>query len=111
MVLSPIHTVIIILMVTIGTMFTRFLPFILFRKAGSNKGYIDYLGTVLPYSAIGLLVVYCLKDVDLTGPTRGIPEGIAILIIAGLHYWKENPLVSIGVGTAVYMLLIQTVFA
>jgi branched-subunit amino acid transport protein AzlD len=110
MTLTPIQTFIIICMVTIGTIITRFLPFILFQDTKSNHSYISYLGKVLPYSAIGLLVVYCLKDVSFKSYPYGIPEAIAIICIAVLHYWKGNTLLSIGAGTVLYMVLVQTVF-
>ncbi|HHU31942.1 MAG: branched-chain amino acid transporter permease [Zhaonellaceae bacterium] len=110
MTLTPFETLIIICMVTLGTMLTRFLPFLLFKGTKSKNSYIGYLGQVLPYSVIGLLVVYCLKDVSFTNPPYGLPEAIAILCITILHYWKENTLLSIGVGTVIYMFLVQTVF-
>ena len=110
MTLTPVQTFVIICMVTIGTMITRFLPFILFQGAKLKDSYIDYLGQVLPYSVIGLLVVYCLKNVNFKSPAYWIPEAIAIICIIGLHYWKENSLLSIGVGTVIYMLLVQFVF-
>ena len=110
MTLTPVQTFIIILMVTLGTVITRFLPFILFSGNKGNHQYITYLGNVLPYSAIGLLVVYCLKGVHLTKSPFGLPEITAIICIAGLHRWKNNALLSIGAGTAIYMLLVQLVF-
>lgn len=60
-------------------------------------------------AAIGLLVVYCFKDVASSG-TYGIPEILSALLIIVLHKWKKNTLLSIGGGTALYMLLVQTVF-
>lgn len=111
MILTPAQTLVIILVVTLGTAITRFLPFILFSGQHRNHPYITYLGNVLPYSAIGLLVVYCLKEVNFTKSPFGIPEAIALLCIAGLHYWKNNALLSIGVGTVVYMFLVQKIFA
>lgn len=60
-------------------------------------------------AAIGLLVVYCFKDVASSG-TYGIPEILSVLLIIVLHKWKKNTLLSIGGGTALYMLLVQTVF-
>ncbi|MCM8711735.1 AzlD domain-containing protein [Clostridium sp. SYSU_GA19001] len=97
-------------MVTIGTMITRFLPFILFKDIKSNNSYINYLGQVLPFSAIGLLVVYCLKTVNFRSSAYWIPELIAILCIIVIHNWKENTLLSIGVGTVIYMVFVQFVF-
>jgi len=110
MTLSPSQTVIIILMVTLGTVITRFLPFILFSGRKDRHPYIKYLGDVLPCAVIGLLVVYCLKGVHITQSPFGAPEAAAIICIALLHFWKNNALLSIGVGTVAYMLLIQFVF-
>lgn len=110
MTLTATQTFIIVCMVTIGTMITRFLPFVLFKGTKSNNSYISYLGQVLPYSAIGLLVVYCLKSVSFKSSPYGIPEAIAIIFITVLHYWKGNTLLSIGGGTAIYMVLVQAVF-
>lgn len=110
MTLTPAQTLIILLMFAIGAIITRFLPFVLFKDNKSQNSYISYLGQVLPYSAIGMLVVYCLKGVNLKTSPFGIPEGIAIICIAVLHYWKESTLLSIGAGTAVYMVLVQYVF-
>jgi len=110
MTLTPAQTLIILLMFAIGVIITRFLPFVIFKGAKSQNSYIRYLGEVLPYSAIGMLVVYCLKDVNLKASPFGIPEGIAVICIALLHYWKENTLLSIGAGTVVYMILVQYVF-
>ncbi len=110
MTLTPMQTFIIICMVAIGTMITRFLPFIIFKGTNSTNSFINYLGQVLPYSAIGLLVVYCLKDVRFTGPSYALPEIIAIISIIILHNWKENALLSIGGGTIIYMILVQVVF-
>lgn len=110
MTLTPMQTLIIILMVVIGTMINRFLPFILFKNHNNDNTYINYLGEVLPYAAIGLLVIYCLKNVSFTNPSLWIPEAIAISCIIGLHYWKENTLLSIGAGTVIYMFLVQVVF-
>ena len=108
--LTPIQTLIIICMVALGTMITRFLPFILFQGDKANNSYVTYLGQVLPYAAIGLLVVYCLKGVSFKGFPYGIPEVISVVFIGGLHYWKENTLLSIGAGTVLYMVLVQVVF-
>lgn len=97
-------------MVTLGTVITRFLPFVLFYNNKGNNSHIAYFGKVLPYSVIGLLVVYCLKGVDFKSPANSVPETIAIISIILLHRWKRNALLSIGVGTAVYMFLVQMVF-
>lgn len=98
-----------ILAVVLGTMLTRFLPFLIFPENKTPPKSITYLGTVLPSAVIGLLVIYCLKDAVSTA-YHGIPELISIIFIVILHKWKKNTLLSIAGGTIVYMLLIQNVF-
>lgn len=93
----------------LGTMVTRFLPFLIFPEGKEPPKFIQYLGKVLPYAVIGLLVIYCLKDVPGSG-TYGIPEFLAIVFIVLLHRWKKSILLSIGGGTVFYMLLVQFVF-
>lgn len=97
-------------MVTLGTLLTRFLPFLLFPAGKPTPKYVQYLGTVLPSAVFGLLVVYCLKNVSLFSGTHAIPELIAILVVVALHVWKRQMLLSIAGGTVCYMLLVQTVF-
>lgn len=93
----------------LGTMVTRFLPFLIFPEGKEPPEFIQYLGKVLPYAVIGLLVIYCLKDVPGSG-TYGILEFLAIAFIVLLHRWKKSILLSIGGGTVFYMLLVQFVF-
>ena len=100
----------IVLAMVAGTLITRFLPFILFPAGKAKPRYLEYLGKTLPYAAMGLLVVYCLKGVDLLGPTHGLPEILAVAAVAALHCWKRNSLLSIGVGTIFYMFLVQIIF-
>lgn len=96
--------------VVLGTMFTRFLPFFLFPDNKPTPEYIKYLGRVLPYAAMGLLVVYCLKGVDFIEYPHGGAEILGVLTVALLHIWKRNLFLSISAGTVVYMVLAQTVF-
>ncbi|MDD2534135.1 MAG: branched-chain amino acid transporter permease [Eubacteriales bacterium] len=110
MILTIPQTIIIIAMVALGTLITRFLPFLLFRNQRGNHPYIQYIGKVLPFAAIGLLVIYCLKDVDFLSQTHAIPEILAIVSVVFLHSWKKSTLLSIGAGTAIYMVLVQFVF-
>lgn len=98
-----------IAVVVLGTMLTRFLPFLIFPEGKTPPTYITYLGTVLPYAVIGLLVVYCLKDAVFTS-FHSLPELIAIGFIIVIHKWKKNILLSIGTGTILYMFLVQTCF-
>ncbi len=97
-------------MVVLGTMLTRFLPFLLFPAGKPTPKYIQYLGKALPSAALGLLVVYCFKDVSILSGSHGLPELIAIGIVTILHLWKRQLLLSIAVGTVVYMLFVQFIF-
>ena len=92
------------------TMLTRFLPFLIFGEKGETPTVISYLGRVLPYAVMAMLVVYCLKGLDFTAPGSFVPELLCTALVAGLHVWKRNTLLSIGVGTVAYMLLVQLVF-
>lgn len=93
---------------SVVTILLRALPFVVFRK--KTPPYISYLGKVLPPAMIGLLVIYCLKDISLTARPFGIPELIAAACVVGVHAWKRNSLVSILTGTVIYMVLVQGVF-
>jgi branched-subunit amino acid transport protein AzlD len=99
-----------IAVVVLGTMTTRFLPFLLFPSNKPTPKYIQYLGKVLPAAALGLLVIYCFKDVSLLSGSHGIPELLSVGVVVGLHLWKRQMLLSIAGGTVCYMLLVQLVF-
>ena len=94
----------------LGTMLTRFLPFIAFGREKPAPKYVQYLGKALPGAALGLLVIYCVRNIDITSGDHGIPAFAAMLITAGLHIRKRKMLLSIAVGTAAYILLINFVF-
>ena len=91
----------------IVTLLIRFLPFLVFRREPPK--YISYLGRVLPSAIIGMLVIYCLKDITPTVHPFGIPELIAVACVAGVQVWKRNSLISILTGTVMYMVLVQLV--
>jgi len=101
---------IIIAMVGVGTMLTRFLPFLLFPAGKETPKYVQYIGKVLPGAVFSLLVVFCLKNVSLLTGSHGIPELLAIAVTVLLHLWKRQMLLSIAGGTVCYMLLVQLVF-
>lgn len=95
--------------VVLGTMTTRFLPFLLFPEGKQPPPFVRYLGTVLPAAVMGLLVIFCLKDAVFTS-WHGLPEILAILVVVLLHRWKKNIFLSIAGGTVLYMILVQQVF-
>lgn len=109
MTLSVQQSFIIILVIIFGTVLTRALPFIVFPSNKEIPRFMLYLGDVIPYAAIGMLIVYCLKGVSVVSAPYGIPEGIAVVAVVLLHLWKKNTLLSIGIGTVIYMLLVQRI--
>lgn len=96
--------------VTLGTVLTRALPFLLFPEKKVTPQYIKYLADILPYTIIGMLVIYCLKDISVIHAPHALPEILSIIIVTGLHIWKKNTLLSISGGALCYMLLVQYVF-
>ena len=108
--MPDLHSAALIAVMALVTMGLRFLPFLIFGENRKTPPIITYLGQVLPYAIMGMLVVYCLKDVTLTAAPFGIPQAIGCAVVAGLHIWKRNTLLSIGAGTVCYMLLVQLVF-
>ena len=108
--MNELHAMITIAIAALVTAALRFLPFLIFGENRKTPAMITYLGRVLPFAIMGMLVVYCLKDVTLTAMPFGIPEAIGCAAVAGLHIWKRNTLLSIGGGTVAYMLLVQLVF-
>lgn len=104
------YSVWIIVVATLVTMATRFLPFLVFGNGRKTPDIIVYLGKVLPYAIMGMLVVYCLKDATFLSAPYGIPELLGCAAVALLHIWKRNTLLSIGVGTVFYMVLVQLIF-
>lgn len=93
-----------------GTMLTRFLPFLIFSSKKPAPRFVQYLGKALPCAIFGMLVVYCLKDVDVISGSHGIPEAAAILVTVVLQKLTKKMLVSIAGGTFCYMILVQFVF-
>lgn len=104
------NSIIIILVVAVCTFITRAIPFIIFGGKKEVPKNVIYLGKVLPPAVITILIVYCLKSVDIYSGSRGIPEILSIIAVIILHIWKRSNLISIGAGTIIYMILIQKIF-
>ncbi len=105
--MNDYYTILIIITISLVTMLTRFLPFLIFNKQEKLPEIISYLGKVLPTAIMAMLVVYCLKDVKITVFPYGLKELIAVAVVAILHIYKRNTLLSITCGTICYMLLVQ----
>ena len=107
--MPDLHSAALVAVISLVTIGLRFLPFLIFRGRETPQ-FIDYLGRVLPYAIMGMLVVYCLRGTSIFEAPHGIPELIAAAIVVGLHVWKKNTLLSIIAGTVCYMVLVQVVF-
>ncbi len=106
--MNTLHSVLILVVVAAITILLRFLPFLLFGKGTPDP--ITYLGGVLPYAIMAMLVVYCLKNTTILSSPHGIPEAVSVALVVLIHKWKHSTLLSILVGTVTYMLLVQFLF-
>lgn len=103
------RTLMIILIVAICTFITRLFPFVIFNNKKELPKTVKYLGDILPMAVIAILVVYCLKDINFTSTASFLPSIIAVTAVIFMHVWKRNNLISIGVGTLLYMILVQII--
>ena len=110
--IDAFYTALIILVAAAVTFGTRLLAFVIFggRKGGEPPKWVTYLGQVLSPAVIALLIVYCLRSIDLFSGTHGLPELLCVTVCALLHLWKRNELLSIFGSTILYMVLVQVVF-
>ena len=108
--MTDIHALLMVVIMAGITFILRYLPFAVFPADKKTPAVITYLSNALPCAIMGMLVVYCLKDVSFVSGSFGIPEAIGCAAVALLHIWKRNTLLSIGAGTVLYMLLVQLVF-
>ncbi len=108
--ISVPHSIAIIAVVAVCTYITRAAAFWLFGGKRQVPGAVRYLGHVLPAAIIAILVIYCLRGIQPFSYPHGAPELIAVAVVAALHIWKRNNLLSIGLGTVFYMVLVQVVF-
>lgn len=105
-----LHSIGIIAVAAIVTLFIRAIPFVVFEGKREVPATVTYLGKVLPPAIMVILVIYCVKSINLFSGSHGIPELLSIAVVAGLHIWKKNTLLSIAVATVLYMVLVQVVF-
>jgi len=108
--MTDLHSMKLIAVIAMVTVALRFLPFLIFSGKRQTPAYVAYLGKVLPFAIMGMLVVYCLRNISFTSMPFGIPELLGCAVVVWLHLWKRNTLLSIAGGTVFYMLLVQTIF-
>lgn len=107
--MPDIHSVLLVAIMALVTISLRFLPFSIFRGR-ETPPFIAWLGKVLPYAIMSMLVVYCLRDISFSSFSEWLPELIATALVVLIHLWKGNTLLSIISGTVCYMLLVQLIF-
>lgn len=108
--LTTTQAVLSVIVMALITFITRALPFLLFDRGESPPKIVLYLGRLLPPAVIAMLIVYCLRNIDLLSGAHGLPELLSIAAVVLLHLWKRNNLLSIFGGTLLYMVLVQLVF-
>ena len=104
------HVILIIVVMGGATLATRILPVLIFGRGERVPDFILYLGKVIPYTAMGLLIVYCLRDVSILHGSHGLPELIALAAVTASYLWRRNTILSVIIGTVLYMFLVQMVF-
>lgn len=104
------HDILVVAVAAGVTAALRFLPFLIFREGKPLPQWLSHLGRVLPCAIMGMLVIYCLKSISFLSAPFGIPQLLGCAVVALLHIWKRNTLLSIGIGTLFYMILVQFVF-
>ena len=107
--MTDLHGIATVAVIALVTAALRFLPFLLLRSR-QTPAFIAYLGKVLPFAIMGMLVVYCLRHISFSAMPFGIPDVLACALVVAVHIWKRNTLLSILSGTVLYMILLQTLF-
>lgn len=104
------HAMIVIAVMGLAVLATRIVPVLIFGRGEKVPEFILYLGRVVPYTAMGLLIVYCLRDMPVLEAPHGLPELISLAAVTVTYLWKRNTIMSVVIGTALYMFLMQSVF-
>jgi len=104
------HAMIVIAVMGLAVLATRIVPVLIFGRGEKVPEFILYLGRVVPYTAMGLLIVYCLRDMPVLEAPHGLPEIISLAVVTGTYLWKRNTIMSVVIGTALYMFLVQSIF-
>ena len=108
--MDKFYAIAMIAVIALVTAALRFLPFFIFLGNRQTPKYVEYLGKVLPYAIMGMLVVYCLKGISFTALSNWVPYLVASAAVVLIHLWKRNTLLSIITGTVLYMVLVQLIF-
>ncbi len=108
--MPELRDLLIVAVVALVTALLRFFPFLIFNGNRKIPKTVEKLGRILPFAVMGMLVIYCLKDIRFTSLGGFLPALIASVIVGALYVWKRSTLLSIVSGTVCYMILVQVVF-
>lgn len=107
---ATIHSILLVLVMAVVSFLLRAFPFLVFSGKRETPKFVLYLGKVLPFAIIAMLVVYCVKDISFDAVSHFLPYIIAGAVVVLLHIWRRNTLLSILAGTLSYMALVQFIF-
>ncbi len=107
---ATIHSIALGLVMALVGFLLRAFPFLVFSGKRETPKFVLYLGKVLPFAIIAMLVIYCIKDISFDTVSHFLPYIIAGAVVVLLHIWRRNTLLSIIAGTLSYMALVQFVF-
>lgn len=96
------------ILLTVGglTLALRALPFLIFANRPMPLWLIR-LSKRIPVMILGLLVVYTLKDIKVVSAPFAIPEVCALALLIVVQLKGKNPLLSIFLSTALYVVLLR----
>lgn len=103
------QALLVLITLSLVTILLRELPYMLFKGDRPIPKWLEYLGKVLPFACMGMLLVYCLKDLSFTAVSGFVPELLACGVILLLYIWKKNALLCIIGGTVFYVVLVNAV--
>lgn len=105
--MNTTHTIILIAVAALVTVLLRAFPFIVFNGKNQMPEGVKRVTDSLPPAIISVLVVYCLKDYILVPGSDTIAALVAVAAVVAVHLWRKNTLLSIALGTIIYMILIR----
>ena len=106
--MSPGEQAVLIGCAMAGVTLTRFLPFLCFSPGKPTPRFVVYLSKCLAPAVFGLLMVYCFRA-PLSGGAHGLPMAIATAATATTQVLGRRMMLSLVVGTAVYLALVRFV--
>ena len=108
--MTTIQVIITLAVIAVVTLLTRGIAFVIFPGNKPIPPFISYLSKVLPFAVIGMLVIYCLRNVSFAAVSNWLPQLLCCGVVVLVHVLKRSTLLSIVCGTVCYMILVQHIF-